>query len=125
MAGELTIGRRVDGSSPARLFSRQRRGNAVQYLEILLDECDYPDGGWTLNPGIHGMAFVTDAELPGALDPYGVAVGHPGVQLVVGLGVGLQGDPTLKIYSEGGFEVEEGWAGEEGDRLWLGLIGVR
>lgn len=121
MAGELAIGRRVPGGHPGRMFSRPRRGSTVLYLELLLDDCDYPDGGWVLNPGITGLHEITDAEQLCALDPYGDAVGATGIQAIVTINATEQ---KLKLYSEGGFEVEEGWTGFEDARLWLGLIGV-
>jgi hypothetical protein len=96
----------------------------VEYLEVKLGEFDYPSGGYLLDRGVTGMAFITDAEVLSAIDPYGDAVDKPGVQVVVDLDPALS-TPKLRVYAEGGFEVEENWSGDGLGVVWLGLVGTR
>lgn len=118
------IGRRVRGGQPGRIFSRLRRGSTVEYIELKLEEMAYPSGGYVLDRGVTGMAFITDAEVLSSLDPYGDAVDKPGVQVFVDLDPALP-TPKLRIYSEGGFEVEAGWEGTGLGTVWLGIVGTR
>lgn len=76
-----------------------KRGFRTMTRAIDLDASSYVSGGWSLTPGLTGLAHVNDITQPGGWDPFGAPIVPTGLQAV--LDYSNPAHPKLQIWADG------------------------
>lgn len=97
-----------------------KKGFRTMTRAIDLSTSTYSTGGWTLTPGLTGLAHVNDVTQLCGFTPFGAAVVPVGLQ--VALDYSTPASPKLKLYSAGAEHAAGAINGGVGV-IWVTLYG--